>query len=495
MQDSRTPFIRNLLKFSKTSPCFGMRLDMVQNRWFFESKPNLITLFEFCKNTHIKLINIGSIFPRVHDKLISSFAIDEQTLSPILLPEDFQRTDDIIEDFLTYFTQISSTAARTDFAHFCNDQKYWLESYSFYRALSEHIKNYNFSKWPDLIRLHDRKALSIVKRQLSKSILRYKALQYFAHLQLETIKSMARSYDIYIMGECNVACEEHSTETWSHPFAFFLDDYSHATVYQGLPPSESCPNGFKTTKVPYRVGYLKESRYELLDDMFRRWQGLFDAVLLMSGHTLFQYWEISQEETVPQNGHWTNVNNQQLFEHFDINLHHFPYFFDFNEPLFPDNEHLSSKHRFIISVVDGEPTQHATETYHFERKIFMIASKGNDRKLPLRKLSILENANHAKSCLKNYAQQDYVFCLLHIHEIAALANIAPESLYSNLPQIEKTFQQYQNEVRNKPTLKAYNDHPASPFVPSKEPQPKIVTTSPSTSSRWLRKLTQFFKKP
>jgi hypothetical protein len=233
---------------------------------------------------------------------------------------------------------------------------------------------------------------------------------------MELIKSEANAAGIYLCGDCDILCEVLSAEVWENQRLFFVDDAARATVFAGLPPGEMCENGMKTSKVPYRVGGLKNSNYEFFDHIFSRCEELFDAIFLINGHAIFQHWEIACNDTDPKHGRWVCLPTDNFFEYMDSHFNNFPYLFDFNEPLFPNNEVILKRHNLLQAAIDGESTVHSCEIYDLSRELFAVSSAVCNRKIG--KIPVPKDTRAAlKSYFENCQKVPHRLCILHFDEI------------------------------------------------------------------------------
>jgi hypothetical protein len=396
----------------------------------FKTKNAIKSLMKFFNGCGIKFLNIGSIFARRNEKTISSFAIDENILSPAVLGETFLAKE-TISRIMDFFDRHNTQTLRTEFTTFCDKNNYWIEEYSLYCALSDQIGTHDFSQWPDILKVYNRRIADIVKKQLPDRILSHKILQFFAYKQLKLIKSFANEAGIFLCGDCDLLCENLSADVWKNQKMFFINDISKATVFAGFPPSDMCRKGLKSTKIPYRIAFLKNNHYEFFENLFFNGQTLFDAIFLLNGHSIFQYWEIASGEADPKHGRWVNVPTDTFFQYLDSHFNNFPYLFDFNEPLFANNEIISKRHNMLPVVIDGEPTTHACSIYNLQRQLFAVSTHNCNRKIPNTHVASNTIVPCVKSCLDNYKKRTYQICILHFDEICGIIRCNPDGLIND----------------------------------------------------------------
>lgn len=430
------------------APIIGVKINVLENIALFYSNESINATMQYFANCGVKLLNIETVFARIDGVAISSCAIDERIIGSAAF--DDTKIVPSANDIMHFFHRNKTPKLRNDFSEFCKKNDEWLTPYSIFRSISDHINDANFSQWPTILRTYSRKHIEIVKQQLDDAILCYRLRQFFAKKQLDKIRDIAHKFGINICGDVNVLCDEKSVEVWSHQKAFYVNDLSVASVFSGLPPSSQYKHGIKYCTVPYRINYLKNTHYELLETIFLRWQDIFDSVFLINGHALFQIWEIARAENEPRFGRWVNTCTDMFFEHFDSLFNRFPYFLDFNEPLFPNNEVIAKRHRLLPIVVDGEPTTHVCENYQLNREILGVASVLCNKKCNVNRSRYRLDAV-TESCLHQAMDGKYKFCLIDIHELLNVTNQTIDDIAKNDIQCAKKFLAYtiRNTISNK----------------------------------------------
>jgi hypothetical protein len=435
MSDVKTKFTH---RFDVKVKSYGVRLDILDNIDLFRTQKSIESLMKFLKECNVKFLNLGQPFATLNCKEISAFAIDERILTAAVVGEDFT-TDRTIGRLIELFNDSDGSAERAKFTIFCNSHSHWLDDYALFRAIVKQTGGDDFTKWPSIIRVHGRKSIEIAKRQLQDSILFYKILQFFALKQIKLIKRMANEAGIFLCADCDILRESLCADVWSDQKLFFVDEMSKASVFTGLPASEFCPIGVKTAKVPYRIAQLQSSNYAIFGHMFANLQSMFDAIFLLNGHAIFQYWEVACAEANPKFGRWVSMPTDTFFSHLDANFNNFPYIFDFNEPLFPNNEVVAKRHSILQMVVHGEPNSHFCKIYDLQRNIFALASKNCDRKIHKIDSADIKSTNDTKACIEHFQASNYGLCILHFSEICKLIMREPSKILTNPIASARTF--------------------------------------------------------
>jgi len=126
------------------------------------------------------------------------------------------------------------------YTHFTEENAYWLDDYSMYMALKKH---FNKKKWSEDILKRQPKALSKYHNLLKEEINFWKFLQYKFYTQWDKVKTYANKNNISIIGDIPIYVSLDSSDVWSDPELFELDENLNPKYVAGCPPDDFCPTG------------------------------------------------------------------------------------------------------------------------------------------------------------------------------------------------------------------------------------------------------------
>ncbi len=419
---------------------FGIRIELINKETNkILNFGDLKNLLPFFKSAGIEFIELGNLnaFDRKTKKNISIFAKEPALISPSHWQEILPNLSDVQN--LT-FSEIKAAVYKqvankrllppSNLINFEKNNAFWLQDYVYFSALSEYIGTSKFSDWPDNVCTHDRKTLGIISKQLSNQILVEKLLQNFVHQSYKDFVESAHKYGIYISIDLELICDEHSSEIWGNSELFYLNKNLLPTVYIGLPPSKLLKNGIKFRQVPYRWQELYNEHFEFFRQLFKHHESDCDYIHLLHGYSFFHYWEVAHFENDPQHGRWVPIKFDLFFEYVRNHFSNFPYFFDFNEPLFPKYELMLKRYFLLQSVILGEPINHTCADYDLSRPIHMIRSKLCNMKTAYSKEKRGLILKAAKANLKTILQEEINMKVIHIDEICAILGISLEEIFA-----------------------------------------------------------------
>jgi 4-alpha-glucanotransferase len=214
---------------------------------------------------------------------LSSFAGNELLVSPEWLIEDgLLREDECRGDFpsheIDYDTVIpykrrllqiawSRFAAganrdlRPRFEQFRNDQAHWLKDYALFRALKGKLNGSCFLNWP--IELVERipSKLAEARRALAEIIDRVCFAQFLIFRQGERLKAYARAKSVRLIGDLPFFVSPDSSDVWSNPEIFLLDQQHRPRFVAGVPPDYFSAGGQLWGNPLYGWDALRRTNY------------------------------------------------------------------------------------------------------------------------------------------------------------------------------------------------------------------------------------------
>ena len=143
-----------------------------------------------------------------------------------------------------HFFKKDSQAPAGAFIRFRNEQKYWLEDYSLFRALADHFQTFQWTSWPADIARRQAAALAHWQKKLQEGVLLRQFEQFVFFEQWRALKKNANRRGIKIIGDIPFYVNFESADAWSHPEIFQLDQASGLpAVVAGVPPDYFSASG------------------------------------------------------------------------------------------------------------------------------------------------------------------------------------------------------------------------------------------------------------
>ncbi len=209
-------------------------------------------------------------------QLLSSFAGNELLISPDGLIEDglLQASDCEANAFpptaIDYNTVIpykrrlllkawnvfrsgNYADLRSSFEQFCEENHRWLDDYALFRALKVRHNGEHYLTWPQELVERVPAALIEAQRTLGDHIDPVRFAQFLAFHQAARLRDYARSKGVRLIGDLPFFVSPDSSDVWSNPELFLLDEHHRPRFVAGVPQTTSAPTD-NSGVTPFTIG-------------------------------------------------------------------------------------------------------------------------------------------------------------------------------------------------------------------------------------------------
>lgn len=173
------------------------------------------------------------------------------------------------------------TARAADLAAYIARERFWLDDYALFQALSAAHGRRLWREWPEAIRDRDPRSLDDARRLLAREVLDEQYRQWIAEAQWQVTRAAVRRHGVELIGDLPFVAALDSPEIWAHADEFRLD------VSVGVPPDAFSPTGQDWGLPMYRWDAIGANGYTWLRQRARRMAALYDG--LRVDHTIGLY--------------------------------------------------------------------------------------------------------------------------------------------------------------------------------------------------------------
>ena len=132
----------------------------------------------------------------------------------------------------------------------------------------------------------------------------WKMIQYEFFSQWQEIKIYANKKGIRIMGDIPIYVSYDSSDVWSNPKLFLLDEKQKPSLVAGVPPDFFCTDGQLWNNPLYDWASMKKDGYKWWSDRVRHMSDMFDAIRIDHFRGLESYWAIPANAATAKEGSW-----------------------------------------------------------------------------------------------------------------------------------------------------------------------------------------------
>ncbi len=268
---------------------------------------------------------------------LSAFAGNPMLISPELLIEDgllsftemetehFDQSHVAYEEVIPYklkllkkaylyFKSLEKHPLREEFDLFCKNEVAWLEDFVLFSALKSHHDSRPWTEWPKALRERQPKALEAYAEKLHDEMELYRFIQFVFFHQFKKLQRYAQAHHIKLIGDLPIFVAHDSSDVWSHPEWFKLDNEGNPTVVAGVPPDYFSETGQRWGNPLFNWQVLKKEKYRFWVDRINHTAKMFDLVRIDHFRAFASYWEIPVAETTAISGEWKKGPGLGLFK-------------------------------------------------------------------------------------------------------------------------------------------------------------------------------------
>ena len=249
---------------------------------------------------------------------------------------------------------------RPEYDEFCAEQGHWLEDYALFRALKAKYDGAYYLDWPeDLVQRRPR-ALANVRRELVDQIDEVRFAQFLLFRQGDQLKAFAHSKGVRLIGDLPFFVSPDSSDVWSNPELFLLDERHRPRFVAGVPPDYFSAQGQLWGNPVYNWDALRATGYRWSIDRVRSLLAHVDAIRLDHFRGFAAAWHVPAGAPTAQSGQWIQGPGAKFFETLRNELGQLPFIVEDLGIITPDVQALRDQFRLpgtrvLQFAFDGHP--------------------------------------------------------------------------------------------------------------------------------------------
>ncbi|MBI2851521.1 MAG: 4-alpha-glucanotransferase [Chloroflexi bacterium] len=236
----------------------------------------------------------------------SDYSVDFDAVTRFKMP--------MLKKSFEIFEHHATEQQREEFDGFCQGHVSWLEDYALFMALRESHGLATWSRWDEDSSKRDPVAIENWRRKLFREIRCNKYQQFQFFLQWAELKQYCNQRGIKLIGDVPIFVSLDSSDVWSRPEMFFLDDTGRPTVVAGVPPDYFSATGQLWGNPLYRWDAMAKDGYRWWVGRLRAMCSLFDIIRLDHFRGFDEYWEIPAGARTAVNGRWAPGPGADFFD-------------------------------------------------------------------------------------------------------------------------------------------------------------------------------------
>ena len=141
-------------------------------------------------------------------------------------------------------------------------------------------------------------------------------MEYQAYTQWKKIKEYANEKGISVIGDIPIYVDYDSSDVWSNPSQFLLDEDNKPSCVAGVPPDYFCADGQLWGNPIYDWEEMKKDGYNWWCDRIKFMSSMFDGVRIDHFRGIESYYTVAAGEDTARNGEWKKGPGMELINAF-----------------------------------------------------------------------------------------------------------------------------------------------------------------------------------
>ena len=260
---------------------------------------------------------------------LCSFAGNTLLIAPTLLPDlltkdeiqDFPHLPDDAVDygrvipekeklFLKAYSRFRDTP---EFTAFCEKQRPWLDDFALFAVIKARHEGRAWAGWDAPLRLRFPHALGKFQEAEKDTIRFHKFLQFIFYRQWAELHAYAKSKGVRIIGDMPYYVAGDSSDTWSSPHLFELDDQGNQLRLGGVPPDYFSETGQLWGNPLYRWDIMRQDGFAWWIRRIGKALELVDFLRLDHFRGFDSYWAVPGGSANAVNGTWEDGPGEEFF--------------------------------------------------------------------------------------------------------------------------------------------------------------------------------------
>ena len=210
----------------------------------------------------------------------------------------------------------SQEREKEEYKAFIADNKEWLDDYSLFMACKDYFEQKEWLKWEEDIKTRKPEALKYYRALLKEKVEFWQYVQYKFFEQWKKLKTYANENCIEIIGDIPIYVALDSSDVWSDPTHYQLDDNLKPVDVAGYPPDAFSDYGQKWGNPIYDWDAMEKDGFSWWMRRMSAASKLYDVIRIDHFIGIAKYYAIPVDG-VPSDGEFRPGPGEKLIEAID----------------------------------------------------------------------------------------------------------------------------------------------------------------------------------
>jgi len=187
---------------------------------------------------------------------------------------------------------------------FCKENSYWIDDYSLFMAIKDHLNGCDFLNWPNDIKRRHKSALNKYKQLLEEDINFYKFIQYIFYKQFTELTNYCKNQGIELICDVPIYVSMDSCDVWANTDLFMFDSNYNPKLVAGVPPDYFSETGQLWGNPLYNYNKMKKDNYSWWVNRIKHISKYCSTIRIDHFRGFEAYYAIKYGERTAINGKW-----------------------------------------------------------------------------------------------------------------------------------------------------------------------------------------------
>lgn len=206
------------------------------------------------------------------------------------------------------------------YQNFINIHKDWVYDYAQFMTIKRKFDDVSLMYWPSDVRTRNHDVLNKLIDENQTEIKFQLFLQYLAYKQFYELKTYANNKGIKLIGDIPIYVSYDSSDVWTRPELFMLDQENIPTFVAGVPPDNFSKDGQLWGNPLYNWEKHKEENFKWWINRIKHQTHMFDVIRIDHFIGFVNYYKIPATDETAANGVWEKALGKELFKQVKLEL-------------------------------------------------------------------------------------------------------------------------------------------------------------------------------
>lgn len=189
----------------------------------------------------------------------------------------------------------------------------WIRDFALFMAIKGKYDNRSWLEWERKYQIYNSKDVLEFEKEMEEEIYFWVFTQYFFYKQWEKLKSYANKKNIRIIGDLPIYVSADSSDIWSKPHLFKLEEDFRLKTVSGVPPDDFTAEGQLWGNPIYDWDAMEDEDYKWWIERIEHSFNLFDTLRIDHFRGFESFWEVEYGQENAIKGKWSKGPGMKLF--------------------------------------------------------------------------------------------------------------------------------------------------------------------------------------